>query len=66
MWEKGKVIYVNIENNKVISEKYEKLGRRVKLIRLSEECLLILENAETIINVDIDKSIINKSKHQYV
>ena len=55
-----------IESINFISEKYEKLGKRVKLIRLSEECLLILKNAESITTVNIDKSIINKSEHQYV
>lgn len=117
-WEKGRVIYVNVENNEdgsktykingsiffgsvsnfqdlfdiendpdeviidfkyanvmdhsaiesisSISEKYSNLGKRLRLIRLSDDCLLLFKNAESITTVNIDHSIINESEHQYV
>ncbi|MGO1470230.1 MAG: SulP family inorganic anion transporter [Tissierella sp.] len=109
-WEKGKVIYVNIENNEdgsktykingsiffgsvlnykelfdidndpenvivdfkyakvmdhsaieavnSMAEKYKKKGKKMTLIRLSEDCNRLFENAKSITCVDIDKSTI--------
>lgn len=117
-WEKGKVIYVNIENDnngtktykingsiffgsvlnfkelfdvkndpedtvidfkyaKVmdysaieainsLAEKYEALGKKLTLIRLSEDCQKLFKNAESIVCVKINKSQCVASKHQYV
>ncbi|MDR5660005.1 SulP family inorganic anion transporter [Serpentinicella sp. ANB-PHB4] len=117
-WEKGKVIYVNVENDdngtktykingsiffgsvlnfkdlfdikndpedviidfkyakvmdhsgieaiNAIAEKYEDLGKKLTLIRLSEDCQKLFKNAETIVSVKIDKSQCLTSKHRYV
>lgn len=117
-WEKGKVIYVNIENDingskiykingsiffasvlnfkdlfdfnndpddiiidfkyakvmdhsaieaiNAISAKYQSLGKKATLIRLSEDCQKLFKNAETIVCVDIDDSMCTATQHPYV
>jgi len=117
-WEKGKVIYVNVENNKdgsktykingsiffgsvlnfkdlfhikndpdnviidfkyakvmdhsaieainSIAERYNSLGKKLTLIRLSKECELLFKNAETITSVNIVYDTNNDSPHHYV
>lgn len=117
-WEKGKVIYVNVENDEnvtktykingtiffgsvlnfkdlfdikndpdnviidfkyarvmdhsaieainSISERYNSLGKKLTLIRLSEDCEMLFKNAETITCVNIDKSVNSKCKFRYV
>ncbi len=117
-WEKGKVIYVNVENDdngsktykingsvffgsvlnfkelfdvkndpedviidfkyaKVmdhsaieaingLAEKYETLGKKLTLIRLSEDCQKLFKNAETIVCVKIDETGTLAPKHRYV
>ncbi len=115
-WEKGKVIYVNIENNEdgsktykingsiffgsvlnykdlfdinndpdhvivdfkyakvmdhsaieainSMAEKYDDIGKKMTLIRLTEECNRLFENAKTITCVDIDESTIIPTKYK--
>ena len=115
-WEKGKVIYVNIEDNEdgsktykingsiffgsvlsykelfdinndpqevivdfkyakvmdhsaieaidSIASKYRNLGKTMTLIRLSEDCNRLFENAQSITSVNIDKSTIISSQYQ--
>ncbi|SDL25585.1 SulP family inorganic anion transporter [Natronincola ferrireducens] len=117
-WEKGKVIYVNIENGEngaktykingsiffgsvlnfkelfdikndpedviidfkyarvmdhsaieainAIAEKYESVGKKLTLIRLSEDCKKLFKNAETIVCVKIDESQCITSQYRYV
>lgn len=117
-WEKGKVLYVNVENNEdgsktykingtiffgsvlnfkelfdvnndpndviidlkyakvadhsaleainSIAEKYNSLGKKVTLIRLSNECKRLFKNAETIVSVDIDDSFDDAVLYPYV
>jgi sulfate permease, SulP family len=117
-WEKGKVIYVNVENDQIgskiykingsiffgsvlnfkelfdfnndpdhivvdfkyakvmdhsgieamnaISEKYNSLGKKITLIRLSEDCAKLFKNAETITHINIDKSINTAIQYPYV
>jgi len=117
-WEKGKVIYVNVENDEngsktykingsiffgsvlnfkdlfdinndpddiiidfkyakvmdhsaieainSISERYSSLGKKLTLVRLSEDCQVLFKNAETITCVNIDKSINNACQYRYV
>lgn len=115
-WEKGKVIYVNIENNQdgsktykingsiffgsvlnyqelfdinndpdhvivdfkyarvmdhsaieaidSIAEKYHSMGKKMTLIRLSEDCNRLFENAKSLTCVDIDKSTIISGQYK--
>lgn len=115
-WEKGKVIYVNIENNEdgsktykingsiffgsvlnyrdlfdikndpdkvivdfkyakvmdhsgieaidAVAERYHKAGKKMTLIRLSEDCNKLFENARTLTCVDIDKSTIISGQYK--
>lgn len=41
-----------------IAEKYHNKGKRMTLIRLSEDCNKLFENARSLTCVDIDKSTI--------
>lgn len=41
-----------------MAEKYHKQGKKMTLIRLSEDCNKLFEDAKTLTCVDIDKSTI--------
>lgn len=49
-----------------IAEKYNSLGKELTLIRLSDDCLRLFKNAETIVNVKIADPIITESQYPYV
>ena len=115
-WEKGKIIYVNIEDNEdgsktykingslffgsvlsyrelfdikndpdhvivdfkyarimdhsaieavdAMAEKYKEEGKKMTLIRLTEDCNRLFENAQSITSVDIDKSTIIPNQYK--
>ncbi|MGL5086542.1 MAG: SulP family inorganic anion transporter [Clostridium sp.] len=49
-----------------IAEKYNNLGKKVTLIRLSNECKRLFKNAETIVSVNIDNSYDDENSYDYV
>jgi len=55
-----------IEAINSISERYSSLGKKLTLVRLSEDCQVLFKNAETITCVNIDQSINNACQHRYV
>jgi sulfate permease, SulP family len=55
-----------IEAINSIAEKYQSLGKHLKLIRLSKECEALFIKAEKLITVNIDKSFINDTRFPYV
>jgi len=55
-----------IEAINSISERYSNLGKRLTLIRLSDDCQKLFKNAETIVSVNIDGSMCSAGHHRYV
>ena len=49
-----------------ITEKYCNLGKKVTLIRLSDESMILFKNADTITCVNIDETYSDLSEHHYV
>lgn len=55
-----------IEAINSITEKYNSLGKKVTLIRLSEDCQKLFKNAEAITCVHIDNSTSATCQYPYV
>jgi len=49
-----------------VAERYNNLGKKLTLIRLSKDCELLFKNAETITNVNIIYDSSDDSPHHYV
>jgi len=55
-----------IEAINSIAERYSSLGKKLTLVRLSEDCRMLFKNAETITCVNIDNSMNSACQHRYV